>query len=232
MDESPSIDCAIPSRLVSSMDGSPLIDCFFWSMDESPLIGCTAAGSFEIVVSCPVFEAILLPYRLTSFRVSERLKIPLAIPMCTVPYQSNTNPYSNFLSRGTRYRLPRWKRVPIRIMLSLNCSSFSTKGSKLQQNANRAPLKFCEGPLNHSLAGNRKSMLPWICNPTSAAALLAAYRLQYHPQYGLSMLAPTTSSGSTLLDCVLRMRQIASDCQRSINYSKVKASVRLIALRL
>jgi len=67
-------------------------------MDESPLIDCTAAGSFEIVVSCPVFEAILLPYRLTSFRVSERLKRPLA-SMCTVPYQSNTNPYSNFLSR-------------------------------------------------------------------------------------------------------------------------------------
>jgi len=31
--------------------------------------------------------------------VSERLKTPLAIPICTVPYQSNTNPYSNFLSR-------------------------------------------------------------------------------------------------------------------------------------
>jgi len=76
-----------------------LIDCFFWSMDESPLIDCTAAGSFEIVVSCPVFEAILLPYRPTSFRVSERLKRPLTIPMCTVPYQSNTNPSSNFLSR-------------------------------------------------------------------------------------------------------------------------------------
>jgi len=99
MDESPSIDFAIPSRLVTSMDESPLIDCFSWSMDESPLIDCTAAGSFEIVVSCPVFEAILLPYRLTSFPVSERLKRPLAIPMCTVPYQSNTNPYSNFLSR-------------------------------------------------------------------------------------------------------------------------------------
>ena len=90
---------AIPSRLVSSMDESPLIDCFIWSMDESPSIDCTAAGSFEIVVSCPVFKAILLPYRLTSFRVSERLKRPLAIPMCTVPYQSNTNPCSNFLSR-------------------------------------------------------------------------------------------------------------------------------------
>jgi len=62
------------------------------------LIDCTAAGSFEIVHSCPVFEAILLPYRLTSFRVSERLKRPLAIPMCTVPYQSHTNPHSNFLS--------------------------------------------------------------------------------------------------------------------------------------
>jgi len=99
MDESPSIDFPIPSRLVSSMDESPLTDCFFWSMDESPLIDCTAAGSFEIVVSCPVFEGILLPYRLTSFRVSERLKRPLAIPMCTVPYQSDTNPYSNFLSR-------------------------------------------------------------------------------------------------------------------------------------
>jgi len=78
----------MPSRLVWSMDESPLIECFFWSMDESPLIDCAAAGSFEIVVSCPVFKAILLPYRLTSFQVSERLKRPLAIPMCTVPYRS------------------------------------------------------------------------------------------------------------------------------------------------
>jgi len=109
MDESPSIDFAIPSRLVSSMDESPLIDCFFWSMDESPLIECTAAGSFEIVVSCPVFEA-MLPYRPTSFRVSKRLKRPLAIPMCTVPYQSNTNPYSNFLSRDGMVGFGIWEQ--------------------------------------------------------------------------------------------------------------------------
>ena len=44
---------AMPSRLVWSMEESPLINCFFWSMDGSHLIDCTAAGPFGIVVGCP-----------------------------------------------------------------------------------------------------------------------------------------------------------------------------------
>jgi len=96
---------AMPSRLVWSMEESPLINCFFWSMDGSHLIDCTAAGPFGIVVGCPVFKAILLFKVIPAYLVPslwETQETASNTDVCR--YQSNTNPNSNFLSRGDDFR--------------------------------------------------------------------------------------------------------------------------------